>query len=196
MTGPHSSAVSNSPLVNPDKDRRLYKRVALSLAGRVLDDDGVDHEMTTIDISCSGAMIRSDHRPEAGAQLICYFNDLGRVAATVIRATPTGFAAHFRIVQHKREKLADRLTWLLNKDRLELTDDRSVQRASGGGPALLTLDDGREIKCRVLDISLTGASFEAEDGTPMVGDTVLAGNVRGEVVRVTGKTFAIRYLRR
>jgi hypothetical protein len=73
MTGPRSSAVSNSPLVNPDKDRRLSKRVALSLAGRVLDDDGVDHEMTRIDISCSGAIIRSDYRPEAGAQVICYF---------------------------------------------------------------------------------------------------------------------------
>ena len=177
MTVPHSSAVSNSPLVNPDKDRRLYKRVALCLAGRVLDDDG------------------TDHRPAAGAQVICYFNELGRVAATVIRATPTGFAAHFRIVQHKREKLADRLTWLLNKDRLDLADDRSGARSTGGGPALLTLDDGREIKCRVLDISLTGASFEAERATPMVGDTVFAGNVRGEVVRVTGKTFAIRYLR-
>jgi hypothetical protein len=56
-------------------------------------------------------------------------NELGRVAATVIRATPTDFAAHFRIVQHKREKLADRLTWLLNKDRLDLTDDRNGSRA-------------------------------------------------------------------
>lgn len=196
MTGPRSSTVSTSPLVNPDKDRRLHKRVALSIAGRVLDGGGIDHEMTTIDISCSGAMIRSEHRPEAGAQVICYFNELGRVAATVIRATPTGFAAHFRIVQHKREKLADRLTWLLNKDRLDLTDDRTGQRTAAGGPALLTLDDGREIKCRVLDISLTGASFEAERATPMVGDTVFAGNVRGEVVRVTGKTFAIRYLRK
>ncbi|MFT5775612.1 PilZ domain-containing protein [Hyphomonas sp.] len=196
MTGPRSSTVSTSPLVNPDKDRRLHKRVALSIAGRVLDDDGIDHEMTRIDISCSGAIIRSDYRPEAGAQVICYFNELGRVAATVIRATPTDFAAHFRIVQHKREKLADRLTWLLNKDRLDLTDDRTGQRAAAGGPALLTLDDGREIKCRVLDISLTGASFEAERATPMVGDTVFAGNVRGEVVRVTGKTFAIRYLRK
>ena len=195
MSVPHYSAVSNSPLVNPDKDRRLYKRVALSLAGRVLDDNGADHEMTTIDISCSGAMIRSDHRPAAGAQVICYFNDLGRVAATVIRPTQTGFAVQFRIVRHKREKLADRLTWLLNKDRLDLVDERTVPRASGGGPALLTLADGREIRCRVLDISLTGASFEAERAAPMVGDTVFAGNVRGEVVRVTGRVFAIRYLR-
>ncbi len=196
MTVPRSSAVCDSPLVNPDKDRRLYKRVALNLAGRVLDDNGADHEITTIDISCSGAMIRSGHHPAAGAQVICYFNDLGRVAATVIRATPTGFAVQFRIVQHKREKLADRLTWLLNKDRLDLADDRSGPRTTGGGPALLTLGDGREIKCRVLDISLTGASFEAERAVPMVGDEVFAGNVRGEVVRVTGKVFAIRYLRR
>jgi hypothetical protein len=195
MNGPRPSALSDSPLINPNKDRRLYKRVPLNLAGRILDESSEDHEITTIDISCSGAMIRSDHRPHAGAQIICYFNDLGRVAATVIRATPTGFAVQFKTVEHKRDKLADRLTWLLNKDRLDLVDERNVSRTAAGGPALLTLDDGREIKCRVLDISLTGASFEAEDIAPMIGDTVFAGNVRGEVVRVSRKSFAIRYVR-
>ncbi|MEQ9434779.1 PilZ domain-containing protein [Hyphomonas sp.] len=195
MTGLRSSALSDSPLINPNKDRRLHKRVPLHLDGQVLDTDQADHPMSTIDISCSGAMILSDFRPESGAQVVCYFNELGRVAATVIRATPTGFAVQFRIVDHKRDKLADRLTWLLNKDQLDLVEDRAASRKPESGPALLILEDGREIKCRVLDISLTGASFEAEDATPMVGDTVFAGNVRGQVVRVGGKSFAIRYVR-
>ncbi|KJS37045.1 MAG: hypothetical protein VR74_10310 [Hyphomonas sp. BRH_c22] len=195
MTDVRSSALSNSPLINPNKDRRLHKRVPLQLDGQVLDTAQTDHAITTINISCSGAMIQSGFRPESGAQVVCYFNDLGRVAATVIRSTQTGFAVQFRIVDHKRDKLADRLTWLLNKDQLDLVEDRTTGRKPQSGPALLILDDGREIKCRVLDISLTGASFEAEDATPMVGDTVLAGNVRGEVVRVAGKGFAIRYVR-
>tara|TARA_R110001599_G_scaffold132920_5_gene310122 strand:- start:750 stop:1340 length:591 start_codon:yes stop_codon:yes gene_type:complete len=195
MTSLRNSALSDSPLINPNKDRRLHKRVPLQLDGQVLDDGQTDHAITTINISCSGAMIQSEFRPRAGAQVVCYFNDLGRVAATVIRATPTGFAVQFRIVSHKRDKLADRLTWLLNKDQLDLDEDRAASRKPQSGPALLTLEDGREIKCRVLDISLTGASFEAEDATPMVGDTVFAGNVRGQVVRVGGKSFAIRYVR-
>jgi hypothetical protein len=195
MTGLRSSALSNSPLINPNKDRRLHKRVPLQLDGQVLDDAQADHAITTIDISCSGAMIESEFRPGPGSQVVCYFNDLGRVAATVIRDTPSGFAVQFRIVDHKRDKLADRLTWLLNKDQLDLVEDRGVNRKPQSGPALLTLDDGREIKCRVLDISLSGASFEAEGAAPMVGDTVFAGNVRGQVVRVAGKSFAIRYVR-
>lgn len=195
MPVPHAPVVSTSTLINPNKDRRLHKRIALSLVGRLLDETSADHDVRTVDISCSGAMIRSAHRPQPGAQVICYFNDLGRVAATVIRSGPQGFAVHFKAAQHKRDKLADRLTWLLNKDKLCLADERSAARVATSGPALLTLADGSEIPCRVLDISLTGASFEAEDGTPMVGDVVLAGNVRGEVVRVEQKRFAIRYLR-
>ena len=191
----HATTVSTSMLINPNKDRRLHKRIALNLVGRLLDETSADHDVRTVDISCSGAMIRSAHRPLPGAQVICYFNDLGRVAATVIRTGPQGFAVQFKAAQHKRDKLADRLTWLLNKDKLCLADERAATRVATSGPALLTLSDGSEIPCRVLDISLTGASFEAEDGTPMVGDMVLAGNVRGEVVRVEQKRFAIRYLR-
>lgn len=195
MPVPHAPMVSTSTLINPNKDRRLHKRIPLSLVGRLLDETSADHDMRTVDISCSGAMIRSAHEPQPGAEVICYFNDLGRVAATVIRPGPEGFAVHFKAAQHKRDKLADRLTWLFNKDRLSLVEDRAAVRVSSSGPALLTLEDGSEIRCRVLDISLTGASFEAEDDAPMVGDTVVAGNVCGKVVRVEQKRFAIRYKR-
>ncbi|MEH6489939.1 PilZ domain-containing protein [Hyphomonas oceanitis] len=195
MTVPNARMVSTSTLINPNKDRRLHKRIALSLVGRLLDETSADHDMRTVDISCSGAMIRSAHKPQPGAQIVCYFNDLGRVAATVIRPVPQGFAVHFNAAQHKRDKLADRLTWLFNKDRLSLVEDRAAVRVATSGPAVLTLSDGSEIRCRVLDISLTGASFEAEDETPLVGDIVIAGNVRGEVVRVEQKRFAIRYKR-
>ncbi|MBU1287317.1 MAG: PilZ domain-containing protein [Alphaproteobacteria bacterium] len=195
MTVPHVSAVSSHTLINPNKDRRLHKRITLRLFGRVLDETSADHDVQTVDISCSGAMIRSAHRPLPGAQVICYFNDLGRVAATVIRSGPQGFAVHFQTLEHKRDKLADRLTWLLNKDRLSLVDERVATRVATSGPAVLTLGDGSEIGCRVLDISLTGASFEAEKDVPMVGDIVIIGNVRGEVVRVEQKVFAIRYKR-
>lgn len=195
MTGLRSSAPSSNLLINARRDRRLHKRVPLRLDGQILDTEQADHAFTTINISCSGAMFLSGFRPRAGAQVVCYFNDLGRVAATVIRATPTGFAVQFKIAAHKRDKLADRLTWLLNKDQLHLVDDRATGRKPQTGPALLSLDDGRQIKCRVLDISLTGASFEAEGAPPMLGDTVFAGNVRGQVVRVSGKGFAIRYVR-
>jgi hypothetical protein len=46
----------------------------------------------------------------------------------------------------------------------------------------------------MLDISLTGASFETETRPPMIGEIVVAGNIRGEVVRASGNSFAIRYL--
>ena len=71
----HATTVSTSMLINPNKDRRLHKRIALNLVGRLLDETSADHDVRTVDISCSGAMIRSAHKPLPGAQVICYFND-------------------------------------------------------------------------------------------------------------------------
>lgn len=176
------------------KDRRRTKRVNLSLDGRFLNEDSEDFALKTTNLSCSGALITAETLPSISDNIICYFDDLGRVAASVIRVGPEGFAVRFRAAQHKRDKIADRLTWLLNKSVLGLPDDRSAKRYRAGGPALVTRKDGRQVQCRVLDISLTGASFQADGPAPLVGENVVAGNLNGEVVRSQGGVFAIRYL--
>lgn len=175
-------------------DRRKHKRIELQIKGRFLNDDSEDHAFTTLNISCSGAMLISEHPPKADTPIVCYFDELGRVAATVIRSTTSGFAVAFSTTDHKRDKLADRLTWLLNKDALNLSDDRTNERFDAGGPALVVLQDGRQLQCRVVDISLSGASFEIDGSAPKMGEEVIAGNLRGEVVRVQDNSFAIRYI--
>lgn len=184
-----------NPLTRTKKDRRLHKRVELKLGGRFLNDESEDHGMRTVNISCSGAMILSTSRPAVGTPIVCYFDDLGRVAASVIRRTPEGFAVKFNASRHKRDKLADKLTWLLNRERLGMSDQRESPRHPGGGPALVIRKDGRQVQCRVLDISLSGASFETSGPVPPIGEMVMAGNIHGEVVRATENSFAIRYVR-
>lgn len=195
MTLPNSYQTAPARGALPRRDRRSFKRVDLRLSGRFLVRESDDRELLTSNVSCDGAFILSASPPPAGQQIVCYFDEFGRVAADVIRMTPGGFAVRFQTSALKREKLADRLTWLLNKDKLGLADDRTVTRFSAAGQAVVILSDGARLQCRLTDISLTGAAFEALGAPPFVGDRVHAGNLSAEVVRVAGTKFAVRFLR-
>ena len=135
--------------------------------------------------------------PEEGANVICYFDDLGRVAGRVVRRSKDGFAVEFDVVPHKRKKLADRLSWLINKDLMETPEQRAASRFPTGGPAFIGRKDGLQIPCTVIDISLTGASFKTNGQfqCPPIGEVVTAGNLRGRVVRSGDQEFAVNFLR-
>ena len=195
MSAAQPAAVKPLPLRRTQQDRRRNKRIDLSIDGRFLSKDGEDHTMRTLNLSCSGALVAAAVKPEPGANIVCYFNDLGRVASSVIRQTRDGFAVQFTVSQHKRDKLADRLTWLFNKETLELSDERATPRYVTDGPAVIELADGRKLQCRVVDISLSGASFEADGAAPYIGEIIKAGNLDGEVVRRGRNSFAIRFKR-
>ena len=174
-------------------DRRRHQRVELQLSGRFLFEE-TDHTFLTEDISCGGARLEAVAVPAIGTKIVCYFDDLGRVAAEVIRKTENGFAVSFESPQHKKDKLADRLVWLLNHKKYDLEDERNAPRKAAGGPALVTRTNGTKIQCRVIDISLSGAAFEFDGPVPIVGEHVRVGSLRGEVVRAVTGEFAIRFL--
>ncbi len=185
---------SSPASARPATDRRRHFRIALKLRGRFLNELGEEHAFVTSDISCGGARIISRERVPAQARIVCYFDQIGRVTCKVVRQCSDGFAVSFVTPQHKRDKLADRLTWLSNKDALGLTEERAAPRHAANGPAVLKLEDGRSLHCRVLDISMTGAGLEATTRAPMIGDIVTAGTLRGEVVRADGRAFGVRWL--
>ncbi len=192
-----SAALQTAPaLKRPPRskpDRRRHQRVDLSLGGRFMFDNA-DHSLQTIDVSCGGAKVRSKVMPPKGDPVVCYFDDLGRVSAHVTRHLDDGFAVRFDASAHKRDKLADRLIWLINHKKFNLTDERAAPRKAAGGPALVTRSDGTKLQCRVIDISMTGAAFEHEGAIPIVGERVRAGTITGEVVRSVSNEFAIRFL--
>ena len=75
-----------------------------------------------------------------------------------------------------------------------LTEEREAKRYPGGGPAMVKRENGLVIQCTVVDISLTGAAFSTEGANPFVGEIVIAGKLKGEVVRSGDGKFAVRYL--
>lgn len=179
-----------------NKDRRRNRRVDIKINGRFLDEENNDIDFSTQNISCSGALIQSNDLPPVGSRIVCYFENLGRVSAKVVRHTANRFAISFEATQYKRDKLADKLIWLINRETFHLEEERKEPRYAAGGPALIKRADGRDVQCRVVDISLTGASFLTEGARPLVGEIIKAGNLMGEVVRCEDRLFAIRYLTR
>ncbi len=184
---PNASQIRSKP------DRRRHQRVDLRLNGRFM-LDGHDHSFLTRDVSCGGAALEARAVPEVGASVVCYFDDLGRVTAEVVREINDGFAVSFNTPKFKRDKLADRRVWLVNKNKYDLKDVRAARRKAAGGPALVTRENGTKLQCRVIDISLTGAAFEFDGPVPIVGERVRVGSLRGEVVRAITGEFAIRFL--
>lgn len=177
-----------------NKEQRRGKRIEFELTGRFLDHDENEFDLKTANVSCTGAYILCEHSPEVGTDIICYFNDLGRISSRVIRHLPNGFAVNFNLTMFKRDKIADKLTWLINKDALGLEEQRDLPRFAMNGPALVERENGRHIQCRVIDFSLASASFETSASLPPIGEVVKAGILSGRVIRSEGKIFAIRYL--
>ena len=186
-------ATARTPRMSRD-ERRRNKRVLVELNGRFLAEGSRDQGLLTRDVSCGGARFVSRHQPPPLSRLICYLDEIGRIECEVVRPTEDGFAVRFLVTDRKKDKIADRLTWLFNKKVLGLADEREAPRYAAGGPALVTREDGRVLQCRTVDISLTGAAFETDGPSPYVGETVSVGHLKGEVVRTLRNGFAIRYI--
>lgn len=164
-------------------DRRRHKRVIITLLGRFMRANKLEYPCRLQDISVAGAAIHSPVAVEAGERIVAYFDHLGGLEGPVSRLFEGGFAMQFTATQHKREKIAAQLTWLLNRDLLASADERRHERIAPGNPvSSLKLAEGIVIPCRVLDVSISGASVGTE-ARPAIGAEVHLGKLRARVMR-------------
>jgi hypothetical protein len=126
--------------------------------------------------------------------VVAYLDHIGRVEGKITRIIDNGFAMTVGATPRKRDKLAAQLTWLANRDILNLPEDRRHDRIVPRNPiAVLTLEDGTKMTCRIIDLSLSGAAIAAENRPPLKS-TVLLGRVQGRVVRNIEDGFALEFL--
>jgi hypothetical protein len=165
-------------------ERRRHQRVGVSLLGRYMLESRREYPCQTVDISPGGLSL---HAPAAGAvgeRVICYLDQIGRVEGIIVRHLPHGFAMNINATLRKRDKLAAQLTWLANRDSLGLPEDRRHERVVPRNPrTMLTLDDGRQILCRMLDVSQSGVGVATDLRLP-VGARVVVGRTAARVVRM------------
>jgi hypothetical protein len=147
-----------------------------------------------INMSPGGVAMLAPGIGNVGERVVAYLDHIGRVEGKITRLLDNGFAMSVSATPRKRDKLAAQLTWLANRQILNLPEDRRHDRIVPRNPmSILKFDDGREMPCRIIDLSLSGAALAAEI-KPLVGEAVVLGRVQARVVRHLEEGFAIEFV--
>jgi hypothetical protein len=175
-------------------DRRKHRRVMWSVRVRGLTGEGEEFTCTTVDVAAGGLRINLARPLAKGENLVLYIDEIGRVEGVVARIlNDIGYAVEFKVPARKRDKIADQLTWLINKDRLGLTDEREAERRPGGGQVIAKYGNGQSIACAVADVSIFGVALRTAGPRPMIGDRVQIGERAGTCVRYIEGGFAVDF---
>ena len=176
-------------------ERRAYKRHRVSLFGRFMTPDKLEYPCQVVDMSPGSMAVVCAHVGEIGMQVICYVTHIGRVEGTITRHFTGGFAMALNTSARKREKLNAKLEWIVNHAKYGTPDDRVHERRSPRNPLTeVRLHDGRSYKCRIIDISMSGAAIEIEV-RPDLGTKLTLGGLEGIVVRQFDEGVAIEFLK-
>ena len=175
-------------------DRRSFQRVTVNLPGRLMLSNYDEHDCMAVEMSPGDVYIHCAAPAYNNERIIAYLEQVGRVEGTFQRAADNGFVMSVQATERKREKLAAQLTWLANKHELGLAEDRRFDRViPKHSDTDLVLEDGTELPCHIVDLSLSGAAVELLERPP-IGTAVRLANIRGRVVRHFKEGVAIEFL--
>ena len=177
------------------QERRRHQRVKVNLLGRYMLADRREYPCQVVNMSPGGMELIAPVTGNDGERVIAYVDHLGRLEGKIARQLQNGFAMTISATARKRDKLAAQLTWIANRNILNLPEDRRHGRFVPTNPAArLILPSGVNVGIRIIDISLSGAGV-ATDHRPEVGSLVTLGNIPGRVVRHLEDGFAIEFTR-
>lgn len=176
------------------EERRRHARVRVNLLGRFMLANRHEYPCQIVNMSPGGISMVSPVTTQLGEHIIAYIDHIGRVEGTVTRIFDGGFAIAIKATDHKREKIAEQLTWISNRQLLGLPEDRRHTRIQPKNPnSSLKLPDGRSYECRVIDMSISGAAVKISV-CPAIGTEVILGKMRGRVVRHFDEGIAVEFL--
>ncbi len=189
----------HTPNTEPDsarspRERRRFQRVNVPLLGRFMRENKQEYPCQIVNVSAGGLAVRAPITGEKGERIVIYLDTLGRIEGTVVRENPDGFALQMSASLYQREKIANQLTWLINKDRLSMIEDRQHDRIIPKKTAIkLTTVNGDSYECQMIDVSLGGAAVSV-DPRPEVGELITLGLTPGRVVRHKDHGISIEFL--
>jgi PilZ domain-containing protein len=178
------------------KERRRFRRVHFPLTGRLFIPATQEEASCAVqDISPGDAAIICELKQEPKGRAVIYLESLGRFEGPIVRGNEGGFVMTFSCSLQKREKLADQLTLELNRHLLSEADLRRYDRveAMAGSFTHFTRSTGEQIRCEILDLSLSGVSLRT-DLRPPVGEHILVGHRAGRIARHHGEGVGVEFL--
>jgi hypothetical protein len=179
------------------EERRRHQRVKVNLLGRYMLADRRDFPCQVTDMSPGGMAVVTTVVGAPGERVIAYVDHLGRLEGKIARLMDNGFAMTISATSRKRDKLAAQLTWLANRQILNLPEDRRHGRfVPRNTLARLILPNGTNVTCRIIDLSASGTAVAiSRELRPDVGAAVTIGKTTGRVVRHIEDGFAIEFTR-
>jgi hypothetical protein len=146
-----------------------------------------------LEMSPGDAVVIAPISGGVGEKVIAYVDHIGRVEGTILDSVEGGFVMDVTASDRKRDKMAAQLTWLANKDLLNLPEDRRHERVvPDNRHSTVVLDDGRRYNCKIIDISLSGAAIELAV-RPAMGTPVTLGRMRAKVIRHFQNGVAVEF---
>ncbi|WP_237153475.1 PilZ domain-containing protein [Oryzibacter oryziterrae] len=177
----------------PKPERRRFQRVKINVLGRFMLSNRNEYPCQVLDMSPGGAALMTPVSGELGERVVAYIDHVGRIEGEITRHLEGGFAMTVNATAGKREKLAAQLTWLANRDVLNLPEDRRHERITPRRPfSDVVMPDGKEVRCKIIDVSLSGAAL-ATDVRPPLGSPITIGRMRARVVRHFPEGIAVEF---
>lgn len=174
-------------------DRRRHQRVKVNILGRYMLEDRREYPCQIIDMSPGGMAVIAPVSGRVGERIVAYLDQMSRVEGKISRVFDGGFAVELRNSVRKRDKIASVLTWLANKEALDLPEDRRHDRFVPKNTLThIVLADGSEHACRIIDLSLSGAAV-ATDVKVESGDSIEIGKMSARVVRRIEGGIAVEF---
>src|SRR6218665_3397837 len=160
-----------------------FQRGKISVLGRYMLADRREFPCQILQIAPGDAVVIAPIAGSVGERVVAYLDHMGRIEGSINTLIDGGFVMDIVASPRKRDKMAAQLTWLANKDILNLPEDRRHERVvPDTRHSTVVLDDGRRYNCKIIDISLSGAAIELAV-RPAMGTPVTLGRMRARVVR-------------
>ncbi len=171
-----------------------FQRVKVSILGRYMLSDRREFPCQIIEMSPGDAIFIAPASGIEGEKIIAYLDEIGRIEGPIVGSVDGGFIVNFSATPNRREKIASQLTWLANKDLLDLPEERNYERVvPDNRHSAIILDDGRKYSCKVVDISISGAAIELEV-RPSIGTKLTLGRMSAEVVRHFENGIGVQFM--
>jgi PilZ domain len=182
-----------TPAARRQGEMPRFQRVRVSVLGRYMLADKREFPCQVLEMSPGDAVVVAPASGVLGEKVIAYLYHLGRIEGSILDQIDGGFVMDVVASMRKRDKMAAQLTWLANKDLLNLPEDRRHERVvPDNRHSTVVLDDGRRYNCKIIDISLSGAAIELAV-RPAMGTPVTLGRMRARVVRHFQNGVAVEF---